>query len=88
MSTCVNAWRLVLSIVFSGHVFHPLPRAACGATSAVYVSKYGLLVLKAVRCFQEYSVYEREKVLLESLQAYAWCPTLIHRKKARLSNPF
>lgn len=69
------------AIVYAGQTFHPLP--ACGATSSVYQSADGLLVLKMVQAYHEYHVYEREKALLQRLQAYAWCPRLVrwHDKK-------
>ena len=63
------------TIVYLGQTFHPLP--VCGATSSVYESEDGRLVLKMVQNYQEYHVYEREKMLLQRLQAYAWCPRLV-----------
>ena len=65
-----------MSIVYSGQTFHPLSTAR-GATSSVYESEDGLLVLKMIKKYNEYDVYDREKMLLQRLQGYKWCPELV-----------
>jgi tRNA A-37 threonylcarbamoyl transferase component Bud32 len=51
-----------------------------GATSEIYVSTKKEVVIKKVKSYLEYNVYEREKYVLSFLNTMKvdWCPKLLH----------